>query len=181
MFLFDFFRSFLPLRNPIGFGASDFILLTIALLLVAAPVLWRWLEPRAARFAQRTTWCMLALAVLPIALRMALLLHHPVPTPDIYDEFSHLLAADTLRHFRLANPPHPLPQFFETFFVLQQPTYSSIYPLGQGLVMALGWMLFGLPWAGVLLATAAFCGLVYWMLRAWTSPGWALVGGALAI
>ena len=25
MFLFDFFRSFLPLHNPLGFGASDFV------------------------------------------------------------------------------------------------------------------------------------------------------------
>jgi hypothetical protein len=33
----------------------------------------------------------------------------------------------------------------------------------------------------VVLSTAAFCALVYWMLCAWTSPQWALVGGALAI
>ncbi len=124
---------------------------------------------------------MLLLAVLPVVLRLLLLAHHPVPTPDIYDEFSHLLAADTLRHFHLSNPPHPLSQFFETFFVLQQPTYSSIYPLGQGLTMALGWTIFSLPWAGVLLAAAALCSLCYWMLRGWTTPGWALVGGALAV
>jgi MFS family permease len=113
-------------------------------------------------------------------LRLALLPHHPVPAPDVYDEFSHLLVADTLRHFRLANPPHALPQFFETFFVLQEPTYSSIYPIGQGLALAFGWMVFGLPWAGVILSVSAFCALCYWMLRAWTTPGWALVGGLLA-
>jgi hypothetical protein len=92
-----------------------------------------------------------------------------------------VLVADTLRHFRLANPMHPLHQFFETFFVLQEPSYSSIYPLGQGLAMALGWIIFGTPWAGVILATAAFCSLCYWMLRAWTTPGWALAGGVLAV
>jgi hypothetical protein len=47
--------------------------------------------------------------------------------------------------------------------------------------MALGWMIFGTPWAGVILATAAFCALCYWMLRGWTTPGWALAGGALAV
>jgi hypothetical protein len=104
-----------------------------------------------------------------------------VPSPQIYDEFGHLLVADTLRHFRLANPPHPMPQFFETFFILQQPTYSSIYPIGQGLVLALGRAIFGYPWAGVVLSVAAFCSLCYWMLRAWTTPGWALVGGMLAV
>jgi hypothetical protein len=89
--------------------------------------------------------------------------------------------ADTLRHFRLANPPHSLPQFFETFFVLQRPRYSSIYPIGQGIVLAIGWTLFGSPWAGVMLSTAAFCALCYWMLRAWTTPLWSLIGGLLAV
>jgi len=35
MVLFDFFRSFLPLHNPIGFGASDFVELALVALLVA--------------------------------------------------------------------------------------------------------------------------------------------------
>jgi hypothetical protein len=182
MLLHDLFRSFLPLRNPIGFGASDFIELGLAALLVVLTLISRpWIEPFASRFAKRTAWCMLLLAVLPVGLRLVLLPHHPVPTPDLYDEFGHLLVADTLRHFRLANPPHALPQFFETFFALQEPTYSSIYSIGQGLAMALGRAMFGLPWAGVLLAAAAFCALCYWMLAGWTTPGWALLGGALAV
>jgi hypothetical protein len=121
------------------------------------------------------------LASLPVLLRLAMLPWHPMPSADVYDEFSHLLVADTVRHWRLANPPHALPQFFETFFVLQSPSYSSIYPLGQGLALAVGWSIFGTPWAGVLLSTAAFCCLCYWMLRGWTTPGWALVGGLLAV
>lgn len=173
---------FLPLQNPIGFGASDFLELVFAALLVCFTLLARpWVETYARRLAERTGWCMLLLALLPVVLRLALLPHHPVPSPDIYDEFSHLLVADTLRHFRLANPAHPLHQFFETFFVLQEPTYSSIYPVGQGLMLAAGRMLFGLAWAGVVVSTAAFCALVYWMLRAWTTPVWALLGGLLAV
>jgi len=180
--LADLFRSFLPLRNPIGFGASDFIELGLAALLVFLTLIVRpWLEPYARKLAEKTGWSMLFLAVLPAALRMLLLPHHPVPSPELYDEFSHLLVADTLRHFRLANPPHALHQFFETFFVLQQPTYSSIYPLGQGLALAIGRAVFGLPWAGVVLATSAFCSLTYWMLRAWIPPAWALAGGLLAV
>ncbi|HLK69879.1 MAG TPA: hypothetical protein VKU19_40895 [Bryobacteraceae bacterium] len=175
-------RALLPGHNPIGFGPTDFLELAFAVLLVTAAVLWRpWIEPMVDRFAQRTFWCMLLLALLPVGLRLALLKHHPVPTPDVYDEFSHLLVADTLRHFRLANPPLAMPQFFETFFVLQEPTYSSIYPLGQGLAMAIGWSLFGLPWAGVLMAVGAFCALSYWMLRGWTTPAWALLGGLFAV
>jgi hypothetical protein len=180
--MFDFFRSFLPIENPLGFGAGDYLELLLAALLLIAALGWRKrLEPRAHRLAERTVWSMALLAALPVVLRLVLLPHHPVPTPDVYDEFSHVLVADTLRHFRLANPMHPLHQFFETFFVLQEPSYSSIYPLGQGLAMALGWIIFGTPLAGVILATAAFCSLCYWMLRAWTTPGWALAGGVLAV
>jgi hypothetical protein len=56
-----------------------------------------------------------------------------------------------------------------------------MYPLGQGLVLAFGWFLFGHPWAGVLLSIAALCSTCYWMLRAWTTPAWALAGGLLAV
>ncbi len=181
--LFDrLFRSFVPLQNPLGFGAADFLEFGLALLLAALALVSRpWIEPLAAKLAKRTAWCMLALVILPIALRLALLPHHPVPSPDASEEFGHLLAADTLRHGRLANPSHPLHQFFETLSVLQQPAYGSIYPIGQGALLALGRAIFGFHWAGVLLSTAALCSLCYWMLRAWTTPVWALVGGALAV
>lgn len=174
-------RWSLPLHNAIGFGVADFIELAIALGIVVFTMLWR---PRVAalvhNLAQRTRLCMLLLAVLPIGLRLALLAHYPIPAPAVSDDFSYVLLADTLKHFRLANPTHPLYQFFETFFVLQEPTYSSIFPLGQGLVLALGWMLFGHPWAGVALSIGAMCALCYWMLRAWVPAEWALLGGLLA-
>jgi hypothetical protein len=176
------FSTFDPVKNPIGFGGGDFIELAIAALLVALAIAWRPLiEPYGRRISLKTGWCMLALAILPLALRLILLAHHPVPTPDIYDEFGHLFVADTLLHFRLANPTHVMHRFFETFFILQEPTYSSIYPIGQGLMLALGRAISGLPWTGVLLSTSAFAALCYWMLRGWTTPAWALAGGILAI
>jgi hypothetical protein len=181
MFLFDFFRSFLPLHNPIGFGAGDFIEFALAALLVSLVLLRARVEPAFQRLAAHTGWSMLLLAALPVALRLLLLTRHPVPTPAGGDSFSYLLLADTLRHFRLANPPHALARFFETVFVIQDPSYSSIYPLGQGLALALGWTIFGHPWAGVVLSVAALCSLCYWMLRGWTTPGWALVGGLVAV
>ena len=181
MFPFHLLRSFYPFENPIGFGAVDFVELALAALLVLLVIARPVLEPVASKLALRTGWCMLLLGLLPIALRLVLLVHYPVPTPYVADEFSYILLADTLRHFRLTNPPHALPQFFETYYVLQQPTYSSIYALGQGLVLALGWLVFGHPWAGVALSVAALCALCYWMLRAWTTPAWALLGGLLAV
>lgn len=168
-------------HNPIGFGATDLIILELALLLVLLIAAHQNAAGYARRLASHTGWCMLLLAILPVALRLAMLPQSPVPTPGGSDDFAHLLVADTLRHFRLANPPHPLHRFFETIFVLQEPAYSSIFPIGQGLVLALGRLLFGVPWAGVILSVAALCALCYWMLRAWTTPGWALVGGLLAV
>src|SRR5580698_3678969 len=174
--------SFASFENPIGFGAGDFVEIAWAAVLAALALLWRpFIAPLAEKLAERMAWSMAILAILPVALRMLLLPHHPVPSPDVFDEFGHLLVADTLRHFRLSNPAHPLPQFFETMFVLQSPSYSSIYPIGQGIALALGRMIFGNPWAGVLMSTAAFCALCYWMLRAWTTPVWALAGGLLAV
>jgi len=182
MFVFDLFRSFLPTRNPLGFGAADFVELFLTLVLVGLTLLMRGrAEAGFRRLAERTVPCMLLLAALPIALRLLLLAWHPVPEPAVSDDFSYLLSADTLRHFRLANPVHPMHRFFETFFVLQEPSYSSIYPLGQGIALALGWMLFGHPWAGVLLSIGGLCALCYWMLRAWVPPVWALAGGLLAV
>jgi hypothetical protein len=177
MYIFHLFRSFLPALNPIGFSATDFIELFVALILV----LFASAVPPKPRLAENTGRCMLLLFILPIALRLALLPQYPIPTAGVSDDFSYILIADTLRHFHLANPPHPLHQFFETFFVLQEPAYGSIFPLGQGLVIALGWTMFGHPWAGVALSVGALCALCYWMLRAWITPGWALIGGLLAV
>ena len=181
MFLFDLFRSFLPLHNPLGFGVSDYLLLALALLLAACAVAFERLQRPALRLAEHTRLTMLLLAALPLLLRLVLLPRFPAPAPAGADDFSYLLLADTLRHFRLANPVSPLHQFFEAVFVLQQPSYSPIFPLGQGLALAFGWVILGHPWAGVVLPAAAFCALCFWMLRAWTTPGWALVGGLLAV
>ncbi|HTU48027.1 MAG TPA: hypothetical protein VMF91_23410 [Bryobacteraceae bacterium] len=174
-------RAFLSPDDPLGFGPLDWIELALLVLLAALLFASSSLGSRILNFANRTGWCMLLLFALPIALRLALLPHSPAPVPSGSDDFGYILLADTLRHFRFANPPHVLPAFFEQLFVIQQPTYSAMFPLGQGLFLALGWILFGHPWAGVLLSIGALCSLCYWMLRAWTTPGWALIGALLAV
>jgi hypothetical protein len=175
------FHTFQPLYNPIGFGASDFILLAWAALLLLLLTAGIRSKSTLVRFAGHTRWCMLAMAALPVVLRLAMLGQAPAPTPHSPDDFSYLLLGDTLAHFRLANPPHVMHRFFETNFVLQEPTYSSVYPLGQGIALAVGQLVFHQPWAGVLLSTGLFCGLCFWMLRGWMSPGWSLLGGLLAV
>jgi len=164
-----------------GFAPTDFIEMGVAVFAVAICFVRPWYTPVRAGLARRTGVCAALLFLLAIGLRLALLPLHPVPSPSGADDFSYLLLGDTLAHFRLANPPHPMHEFFETTFVLQVPTYSSIYPVGPGIALALGQLVFGLPWAGVVLSVAGFCALCYWMLLGWTTPGWALVGGVLAV
>jgi hypothetical protein len=130
--------------------------------------------------ASRVTPYIRAAMLLPLVLRLALLPWLPPPEPHVHDEFGHLLVADTLMAGRLANPPHPLWRHLETIYVLQQPTYASIYPIGQGIILAAGNALIGNPWAGVLLATVLMGGATSWMLFGCLPTSWAAVGGLLA-
>ncbi|HEV2202229.1 MAG TPA: hypothetical protein VGR73_20615 [Bryobacteraceae bacterium] len=119
-------------------------------------------------------------AAASLALRLALLPWIPVPHPVVPDEYSHIFLAKTLLLGRLANPPHPLWPHFESIHILSQPTFSSMYMAGQAVFLALGKLLTGSFFAGVLLSTALFCAALTWFLRAYVPPGWALYGGLLA-
>jgi hypothetical protein len=176
----QFLRFLLPGANPLGFAGADFIVLGLAALIVLVYLSRSRLICFAEILAVHPRTCMALLFALPILLRLALLSHHPIPTPRVADDFSYLLLGDTLAHFRLANAMHPMHRFFEAVFVLQTPSYSSIYPLGQGIALAFGQLLFRQPWAGVLISAGAVSAGCYWMLRAWVPPVWAFTGGLLA-
>jgi len=138
----------------------------------------RVIECRFSLLARRRVLAIVMLIVGVIIVRLALLPLVPIPQPNIHDEFSYLLAGDTFAHARLTNPTPSMWPYLETFHVLVQPSYASIYPPAQGSVLGMGEML-GNPWFGVLISSALMCGAILWALQGWVSPGWAFLGGLL--
>jgi hypothetical protein len=145
---------------------------------------FRLLEPVERAFghlARRRGLAVLVVGLTSLALRAALLPILPIPQPQVQDEFSYLLAADTFAHGRLTNPTHPMWVHFETLFVLQQPTYASKYPAAQSVFLAAGQVIAGHPFWGMWFSVGLMCAVLTWMMQAWLPEGWALLGGFLAV
>jgi hypothetical protein len=159
--------------------------LTETLVIVAA-VVSAWLFPRQIRslpklfsglVAARRGLAIAAAALVGLCSSVAVGLWQGIPIPGTHDEFSYLLAADTYSRGRLTNPPDACWEHFENMHILQQPSYMSKYPPGQGLVLAFGQVICGLPIAGVWLSVGLAAAAVCWMLQGYVPNGWACLGG----
>lgn len=69
-------------------------------------------------------------------------------SPRSHDEQMHLLQARMLSQGTLRLPSHPLGQFFDTFFVINDPVYASVY----------------FPGTSFLFVPSIWLGLPYWLL-----------------
>jgi len=163
------------------------LLVSILALILAPLLMLRQVKKRFAQaeakfrqFSQRKRTAVVTVILMVIVLRVAALPWIKVENPMIHDEFSYLLMGDTFAHGRLTNPTSPMWQHFETMHVNQIPTYQSMYPVGQGLVLGASEWLTGNPWWGVLLSVALMAGVICWALQGWMPPEWALLGGIIA-
>jgi hypothetical protein len=85
--------------------------------------------------------------------------------PKTHDEYSYYLGMQMLARGRLWMPPHPLGDFFGSFYILSKPVYASIYFPGTALMFAPAvWL--SLPvWVLPAMAGGAIAALVFWISR----------------
>jgi hypothetical protein len=163
-------------------------LIKVLALIATAAIVIAWMRPewtvsrfRRVRSALQTITrhrrnAILTAMLFPLVIRALMLPWFPPPLPQVHDEFSYLLMADTFAHGRISNPTPRFWQHFETEYVLLNPTYASMYEPAQGLVLAAGQVFFGHPWWGVWLSIGMMFGTICWALTFVMPVHWAFWG-----
>jgi hypothetical protein len=142
---------------------------------------FRSIERRFMALARKQSLAVATVGLAAFFLRLAILPFCPIPLPFVPDDFSFLLGADTFAQGHLTNPTPAMWTHFESIHITMVPSYTTMYFPMTSLVMAVGKVVAGNAWFGLLAATALMCAAICWMLQAWLPPGWALLGGFVAV
>lgn len=119
-------------KTPVSIALALVVSLVVILFRRRWPERWDRLRDRFSKLAERRALCILAVAIAPVLVRLALLLWSPPFDPLIHDEFGHLLVAHTLLHGRLANPLTPCAGTLRRFTSFKsRPTHPNT-PWGRG-------------------------------------------------
>jgi hypothetical protein len=168
---------------PKGGGVVPWVVLVLVAAVTGSPVGRKFFSlagKTAEKLGKNAAVTVLSVALFAFGLSAAISILVNFPEPAVHDEFCYVLAGETFAKGRLTNPKHPLWEFFETIYVIHDPTYQSKYPPAQGLMLAVGIALADEAIVGVWLGTALACGAVTWMLLAWLPRKWAVAGGFIA-
>jgi hypothetical protein len=135
------------------------------------------LEAALARIARNPTLSVTLILVFAIGGPLALRPLIGIPDPVIPDEFVLMMQAKTYLRGQFANAA--LTPNFETPWVLLSPTYAAQYYVLRCVPLVIGYALGIGAWGGVLLSVALLPLAVFWMVRTWISPGFALVAALI--
>ncbi len=96
--------------------------------------------------------------------------------PAWHDEFAYATQIRMLAELRLWLPPHPVGEFFETFYVLHEPQYAPLYFPGTAMLYVPSvWL--GIPlWVAEAVVGGVTVGLFYLVAAELLSGGLALLG-----
>jgi hypothetical protein len=146
-----------PLRWGIVLGAA-----AISLVPPVGRVLARGLDRIRHPSKSAAEWAGVIVAVAAMAyLIVAAFAQERGLTPKTHDDCSYVIGARILAHGRLWMPHHPLADFFESFYLIVNPVYCSIYFPGTALMFApmewLSWPTWILP----VVISAVSVGLLY--------------------